>query len=252
MRSRLPALVLLALLLAFGWARAETVQLTGTQNQRRQAAIPLFSAPNSGASVSWWCYPGVQGEILDQGSGFLKLRIGDLTGWVQASAAVVVGAQEDAGGAAGEIVCHGNQRYRSLLQEPLEAAAVKASLGSLFPVWVMNVSADGDWLQVMVSDTLHGFLPACAVRWGRDRVRTSAMDEKVYLRKEAQRQGASRGVYFSGVPVELLFSGPCDGAWQRVSVLDVTGWPRIIWPGKPVRAAVCRRWRRWPQRMAEP
>ena len=214
---------MLMLLMPEAAAKAETLRLAGSMNPLRQAVIPFYDAPSAGAEISWWCYPETTGTVLDRGSGFVKLRIGNLTGWVPAYSALAAG-DTAAEGITGEVVCHGKQRYRALLSEPKEDAKAVASLGGQYPVQVLNVSSDGAWLQVRVNGSAEGFLPACAVRWGQGRITAASAEERIHLRRTPDKKGDSLGSYYCGVPVDLIFSVPGEEGWTFVSILDVAGW----------------------------
>lgn len=192
--------------------------------------VVMYAAPSRGADVVARYFDGVAGEMIDMGSGFVKLRIGDVEGWILREHVLLGGeraAQEPWNGQVGAVYAVGQQRYQTLWQTPAERTAI-ATLETHFRVNVLGVMAGGDWLQVMLPDGLTGYMRSDSV-CQTDNLRTAWVrndqpTNRLHLRARPSTKAESYAKYYSGVPVTVLFSEKQEKDWVRVAVAGRTGW----------------------------
>ena len=226
MRRILPLLFLFLLLPLTALADAEAL-LIGTPGSA--PPITLYQGPSAYAEPVGGCYPGVKAEVLDQGSGFVNIRIGWLTGWVMRENLLPSGEWTEADIMplpSGEVTPPGTERYQHLYAEP--DGTPLASLARYLPVSVLGVTADDNWLLVQLHDGTVGCLPADAVirADGPSRAYVTASDPslRLHLRTEPTTKCDSLGNYYCGAEASLLFTASADDGWTRVSVCGRIGW----------------------------
>ena len=203
--------------------------LTGSEGMYAPDVV-MYAAPSKGAKVIARYFDGMAGEVVDTGSGFVKLRIGDEEGWFLREHVLLGGeraAQYPWNGQKGAVYAVGNQRYQTLWKTAGEKTAI-ASLESNFHVDVMAVMAGGEWLQVMLPDGLTGYMRSDAVCL-TDNLRTAWIENdlptnRLHLRSKPSTKGESYAKYYSGVPVTLLFCEEQVKGWYRVAVEGRAGW----------------------------
>lgn len=225
---RLPLMLLLLLMIVLlpcaSAMAAESVLLINPQ-QDELPAIPVYAGPSAYTKPLAYCYAGTSGTVLDQGSGYVRLQISTLDGWVpqeyiapQDAAAPVLPV--------GLVNTSGVQRYQSMTDKP--GGTVLAALAEHLPVEVLAVYADDTALLVRLHDGTLGCLPAEAVSMAENMqyawVYASEPSRRLHLRTAPSTKGTSLGVYYSGVKVQRIFTCQAADDWMRVVIEGVGGW----------------------------
>ncbi len=189
--------------------------------------VTLYAAPSSGSTVVGYYAAGVEAQVLDQGSGYVKLEIGGtFSGWTEETHFLAGASADGAADLAGEITIPSplNGKYCSLLDAPKADASSIALLGVLFQVRVLGITADGAYLHVALADGQTGYLPASSVSAGEVWITSDARENRLNLRQSPSTKAQTLGKYFGGVKAQRLYAPPADTAWMRVSIYGYTGW----------------------------
>jgi uncharacterized protein YgiM (DUF1202 family) len=189
--------------------------------------VTLYEAPTTGSAVVGYYAAGVSAQVLDQGSGFVKLEFGgSFSGWAEASHFSAGAAEDGTNQLVGSITTSSPLvgKYCSLLSAPSEDASSLALLGVQFQVRVLGITADGAYVHVQLSDGQTGFLPAASVSAGDIWITSDSRDNRVNLRASASTKSQTLGKYFGGVKAQRIYAVPADEDWMRVSIYGYTGW----------------------------
>ncbi len=189
--------------------------------------VTLYAAPSGGSTVVGYYAAGVEAQVLDQGSGYVKLEFGgSFSGWTEETH-FLAGASEDTGHQLqGEITIASPLagKYRSLLDAPKADASSLALLGVQVQVRVLGVTADGDYLHVALTDGQTGYLPAASVSAEDVWITSDVRENRLNLRQSPSTKSQTLGKYFGGVKAQRLYAPPADEGWMRVSIGGYTGW----------------------------
>ncbi len=189
--------------------------------------VTLYAAPSGGSTVVGYYAAGVEAQVLDQGSGYVKLEFGgSFSGWTEETH-FLAGASEDTGHQLqGEITIASPLagKYCSLLDAPKADASSLALLGVQVQVRVLGVTADGDYLHVALTDGQTGYLPAASVSAGDVWITSDVRENRLNLRQSPSTKSQTLGKYFGGVKAQRLYAPPADEGWMRVSIGGYTGW----------------------------
>lgn len=225
MRRILPLLLLFLLLPLTALADADALLIAEAATQ----PLTLYQGPSAYAAPVGVCYPGATAEVLDQGSGFVHVRIGRMTGWLSRENLLPAGEWTDDDVLplpAGEVALAGIDRYQYLYDVP--DGVPLAALEHHFPVSVLAITADDGWLLVRLTDGTIGCLPAGTVvrADGVSHAYVTASDPslRLHLRTEPTTKCDSLGNYYCGTEVSLLFTSSGAEGWTRVSVCGRLGW----------------------------
>ena len=227
MRRILPYLLLLFFLPILAYA--EDTALLTAPDAGIYPPITLYEGPSGYTEPAGHCFAGTQAEIIDQGSGFLQVRIGQMTGWVARNHLLPAGqwTSDDAKALpAGIVVTSGADRYQYLYDAP--NGNPLAALENHLSISVLAITADNDWLLVLLPDGATGYLPVQAVLFASEPshayVTSSEPSLRLHLREEPTTKCDSLGSYYCGTKVALLFSADVAEGWTRVSVCGQKGW----------------------------
>ena len=189
--------------------------------------VTLYAAPSSGSTVVGYYASGVEAQVLDQGSGYVKLEFGgSFSGWTE-EAHFLAGAAEDGSTALqGEITIPSPLvgKYCSLLDAPKADASSLALLGVHFQVRVLGITADGAYLHVELTDGQTGYLPAASVSAGDVWITSDVRENRLNLRQSPSTKAQTLGKYFGGVKAQQMYAPPADEGWMRVNIYGYTGW----------------------------
>ncbi len=189
--------------------------------------VTLYEAPTTGSAIVGYYAAGVAAQVLDQGSGFVKLEFGgSFSGWAEASHFTAGGTENGSRQLIGSITTASPLvgQYCTLLDAPSESASSVALLGVFFQVRVLGITADGAYLHVQLSDGQMGFLPAASVSAGNVRITSDARENRLNLRESPSTKAQTLGKYFGGVKAQRIYAVPADEDWMRVSIYGYTGW----------------------------
>lgn len=226
MRRILPFLLLLLFLPVF--ALAEDAALLTAPDAGMIPPITLHEGPSAYTEPTGYCFAGAQAEVLDQGSGFLQIRIGQMTGWVAEKYLLQSSdwADDTKMLPSCTVITPGTERYQYLYDAP--DGQPLAALENHFTVSVLAVTADNDWLLILLPDNTTGYLPVEAVLFADSTshayVTSSEPSLRLHLREEPTTKSDSLGSYYCGTKVALLFSVNAPDSWTRVSVCGQKGW----------------------------
>lgn len=193
--------------------------------------VVMYAAPSAGAEVTAQYADGVAATVLDMGSGFVKLQIGDRAGWVRRDQALLGGERAEQypwNGNVGQVCDCGPVRYRSLLAEPREGAAVVATLGVKLRVQVLGMLQGDAWLHVMLDDGTMGYAAAGDVSQ-TDNLHTVWITSdkpanRLNLRERPTTKSQTLGKYYAGTEAARLFTMEAVSDWTRVCVHGREGW----------------------------
>ncbi len=198
-----------------------------TGSNEEDFPVTLYAAPSGGSTVVGYYAAGVEAQVLDQGSGYVKLEFGgSFSGWTEETH-FLAGASEDTGHQLqGEITIASPLagKYCSLLDAPKADASSLALLGVQVQVRVLGVTADGDYLHVALTDGQTGYLPAASVSAGDVWITSDVRENRLNLRQSPSTKSQTLGKYFGGVKAQRLYAPPADEGWMRVSIGGYTGW----------------------------
>ena len=219
--------ILLALVMMLCLTRAalagETVLLDGGADG--YPGVTLYRGPSAYSDAVGFVYGGTEAEVLDRGSGFVHVRVGQMSGWAAKSQVAETTAAVENGRPAGMVHGCGATRYQYLRDKP--DGAQTAALAVRLPVTVIAMTADCDWLLIELDDGTMGYLPAEAVLpadMPYAYVSASNPTLRLHLREEPTTKCETLGSYYCGVKVARLFAKePTDG-WIRVAVCGQKGW----------------------------
>lgn len=193
--------------------------------------VIMYAAPSAGAEVAAQYASGVAATVLDMGSGFVKLQIGDMAGWVKRDQALLGGERAEQypwNGNVGQVCDCGPARYRSLLAEPREGAAVVATLGVKLRVQVLGMLQDDAWLHVMLDDGTMGYMAADEVcqtdNFYAVWITSDKPGNRLNLRESPTTKSQTLGKYYAGTEAARLFSMVSSSEWTRVIVHGRMGW----------------------------
>ena len=188
--------------------------------------VTLYKGPSAYSDEVGYVYGGTEAEVLDSGSGFVHVRIGQMTGWAAKTQAKETTAAVANGRPAGAVYGSGATRYQFLLNAPNGDQI--AALAVRLPVTVLAMTADSNWLLVTLEDGTTGYLPVEAVlpTDGMAEAYVSATNPtlRLHLRELPTTKCETLGSYYCGTKVaRILAKAPEDG-WTRVAVCGQKGW----------------------------
>ena len=223
MRKWLLMLVLMLALVSSAMADG-TVLLDGGDDG--YPGVTLYKGPSAYSDEIGYVYGGTEAEVLDSGSGFVHVRIGQMSGWAAKTQAKETTAAVANGRPAGAVYGCGATRYQFLLDAP-DGDQI-AALAVRLPVTVLAMTADCNWLLVALEDGTTGYLPVEAVlpTGGMAEAYVSATNPtlRLHLRELPTTKCETLGSYYCGTKVaRILAKAPEDG-WTRVAVCGQKGW----------------------------
>lgn len=189
--------------------------------------VTLYAAPSSGSTVVGYYAAGVEAQVLDQGSGYVKLEFGgSFSGWTEETHFLAGASEDTTHQLQGEITIASPLagKYCSLLDAPKADASSLALLGVQVQVRVLGMTADGDYLHVALTDGQTGYLPAASVSAGDVWITSDVRENRLNLRQSPSTKAQTLGKYFGGVKAQRLYAPPADEGWMRVSIGGYTGW----------------------------
>lgn len=193
--------------------------------------VVMYAAPSDGTEVVAQYASGVAGAVLDIGSGYVKLQIGDMTGWVKRDQVLLGGeraAQYPWNGTTGAVYGGVTERYQPLLAAPREDAATVATLSINLRISVLGMLRGDQWLHVMLEDGTMGYMAADTVAqvdnfhtvW----ITSDKASNRLNLRESPTTKSQTLGKYYAGTEAVRLFSNTASNDWTRVIIHGRTGW----------------------------
>lgn len=190
--------------------------------------VLLWSGPSDQTEAVARVYDGVPALVLDRGSGYVYLQIGEVTGWISESL-IRMGANGVSYGLAAQVRPNGAVAYRSLWREAADTADRAAELSVCLPLRVMSLTLDGAWAQICLSDGMTGWmrtedlLPDTAQLLYTS---GSKAEERISIRKSPEKKGELIARCFVGTGLQPLLTPDAPQDWTRVAWGETVGWVR--------------------------
>ena len=206
------------------------VRLIGLDNSFPR--IPLYAEPSesSPAIAHYMC--GVNGETVQEGEDFTRVRIGNTEGYIPRYHVLIGGERAqmeyDTSGAPGLVY---GQAPQPLLISPEEGAAVMAELAPETPIEILGRPAGSSYLQVRTSGGQAGFMPDTQVLIGWEdfdgHFTLKVIPESgALLYSQPDENSTPIGQCRSGAQVGRLVEYEYVQGWQRVIIEGYDGYMR--------------------------
>lgn len=191
--------------------------------------IPMHMEPSENSPVLANYLMGVDGEALEEKDGYVRVRIGDMQGWIL-RACVLMGSERamldyDKGGYPGLVYGGFENHSRPLLDGPGGGAILQLAPGT--PVEILGSPAGTQVLQVRLADGTVGFMDDTQVLQGFRHTDS-------YTLRVTPQDGSDQALLYSQPDEKSAPIGAClagDEVGRLVEQRDTMGWLRVIIEG---------------------